>query len=55
MKIIENKIEKISDSNCKVGKITSALEIPKQDEQAIIIEFKKEDLKISIDDFAVYF
>ena len=55
MKIIDNEIDKISDSNCKVGKITPTLEIPTPEEQAVIIEFKREDFKMSIDDFAVYF
>ena len=55
MKNIDNEIKKISDSNCKVGKITPTPEIPKLDEQAVVIEFKKEDFKMSIDDFAVYF
>lgn len=55
MKLIDNEIEKISDSNCKVGKIIPTSETPSQEDQAVIIEFKKEDFKMSIDDFAVYF
>ena len=39
MKNIDNEIKKISDSNCKVGKITPTPEIQKLDEQAVVIEF----------------
>lgn len=53
MKITEKT--KISESNCKVGKITPTSEIHSREEQAVIIEFKKEGFKILIDDFAVSF
>ena len=52
MNNLKNTIKSIADtfSNCKVGKITSVGKL-KHKEQVVIIEFHKEDFKISIDEF----
>lgn len=48
MERIENKLDTLSRSHCRVGKITSKIE---NEEKCVLIDLKKEDFKRSIEEF----
>lgn len=50
MERLENEFETISRSHCRVGKITSKINL-EDEEKAVLIDFKTEDFKGSIEDF----
>jgi hypothetical protein len=48
MEILENKLETISRSNCRVGKISSSIPLPQEDDKfATETGFEKRDFETS--------